>query len=184
MKSGSASTPRISAAIARSTFSVAVGLLLFLVCLTGESALAADEPTLVTKTKEAAQETTTAVAQAGRSAADQAEQLWQRIDAARLKNRTPDEIVAWAIMGTLVGGLAGMLTSLKPSGLGNLGRLLLGLAGASLGGIVVRLTTLDFGWGPVLIRYEELVFSLLGAILLLVLARFIRSRSKKPSPKT
>ncbi len=184
MKPGSASTHRISTAIARSTFSVAVGLLLVLVCFTGESALAADEPALVTKTKEAAQETTAAVAQAGRSAADQAEQLWQRIDAARLKNRTPDEIVAWAIMGTLVGGLAGMLTSLKPSGLGNLGRLLLGLAGASLGGIVVRLTTLDFGWGPVLIRYEELVFSLLGAILLLVLARFIRSRSKKQTPKT
>jgi uncharacterized membrane protein YeaQ/YmgE (transglycosylase-associated protein family) len=145
--------------------------------------MAADEPGLVTKTKDAAQETTAAVSQAGRSVADQAEQLWQRIDSARLKNRTPDELVAWVIMGVLVGAVAGMMTSLKPTGLGKLGRLLLGLVGAFLGGIFVRATRLDFGWGPVLIRYEELAFSLLGSILLLILARFVRSLSKKQVPK-
>ncbi len=163
---------------------LAAGLLLVFTCLAGRPALAADEPGLVTKTKETAQETTAAVAQAGRSAADEADQLWQRIDAARLKNRTPDEMAAWVIMGVLVGALAGMMTSLKPTGLGKLGRLLLGLSGAFLGGIVVRVTQLDFGWGPVLIRYEELAFSLFGAIVLLLLARFIRSRSQKQVPKT
>jgi uncharacterized membrane protein YeaQ/YmgE (transglycosylase-associated protein family) len=157
---------------------------LFLIGFLTWPALGADEPTLATKTKEVAQETTEAVTEAGRSAADQAEQLWQRIDAARLKNRTPDEIVAWVIMGVLVGALAGSMTSLKPTGLGKLGRLLLGLAGAFLGGIVVRVTGLDFGWGPVLIRYEELAFALAGAILLLVLARLLRSRSKVQVPKT
>jgi uncharacterized membrane protein YeaQ/YmgE (transglycosylase-associated protein family) len=184
MKHTVASSHRTLAAFSRCAFPVTVGLLLALACLTGGPALAADEPGLVTKTKEAAQETSAAVAQAGRSAADKAEQLWRRIDAARLKNRTRDEIVAWVIMGVLVGALAGMMTSLKPTGLGKLGRLLLGLAGAFLGGIVVRVTGLDFGWGPVLIRYEELAFSLIGAILLLVLARFIRSRSRKQGPKT
>ena len=179
-----ASSNRTLAAFSRCVFPVAGKLLLILACLTGGPVLAAEEPGLVTKTKEVAQETTAAVTQAGRSAAVQAEELWQRIDAARLKNRTPDEMVAWVIMGVLVGALAGMMTSLKPTGLGKLGRLLLGLAGASLGGIVVRLTGLNFGWGPVLIRYEDLAFSLLGAILLLVLARLVRSRSKKQVPKT
>jgi len=147
---------------------------MFLICLIASPAVGADD--VVTKTKDA-------VSKAGRSAADQAEQLWKQIDAARLKNRTPDEIVAWVIMGVLVGAVAGMMTSLKPSGLGNVGRLLLGLAGAFLGGIVLRVSRLDFGWGPVLIRYEELAFSLLGAILLLVIAKFIRSRSRKQVPK-
>ncbi len=107
--------------------------------------------------------------------------LWKSIDGQRLKNRTPDQIVAWCIMGALVGAVAGMATSLKTTGLGKVGRLLLGLAGAFVGGIVVSATGVDFGWGPVLIRYEELLFSFAGAILLIVFSRLIRSRFKKPS---
>jgi len=169
--------------ISRRALAVAGGLLLVLAC-PASPALGADEPGLVTKSKEVVQDTTAAVDQAGRAAANQAGQLWQRIDAARLKNRTPDEIVAWVIVGLLVGGLAGMMTPLKPTGLGKLGRLLLGLAGAFLGGIVVSVTKLDFGWGPVLIRYEELVASLIGAIVLILLVKFLCSRSKKQAPKT
>ena len=145
--------------------------IVFLICWTVLPAVGADEPAVVTKTKEA-------VTKAGRSAADQVEQLWNKIDAARLKNRTKDEIVAWVIMGALVGAVAGMMTNLKPSGLGKAGRLLLGLTGAFLGGIVLRVSKLDFGWGVAIIRYEELTFSLVGAILLLMGSKFLRSRSK------
>jgi uncharacterized membrane protein YeaQ/YmgE (transglycosylase-associated protein family) len=115
----------------------------------------------------------------GRSAEKTLEDLWKSIDEQRLKNRTPDQIVAWVIMGVLVGALAGMATSLKTTGLGKAGRLLLGLAGAFIGGIVAHVTRIDFGWGPVLIRYEDLLFSLVGALLLIVIGRFLRSRSKK-----
>jgi uncharacterized membrane protein YeaQ/YmgE (transglycosylase-associated protein family) len=175
---------RIPAASQRYALPTVGSLLVLLASLTGGTALGADDPGLVTKTKEAAQETTTAVEKAGRAAADQAGRFWQSIDAARLKNRTPDEIVAWVIMGTLVAGLAGMMTSLKPTGMGKLGRLALGLAGAALGGIAVRVAKLDFGWGPVLIRYEELLVSLIGAVILIVVARIVRSRSKKQVPKS
>ena len=151
---------------------------------------AADEPGVVDKTKVAvqdAEEKATAAAkdakasveEAGRSAAHSLENLWSRVDESRLKNRTRDEIVAWGIMGVLVGAVAGMFTSLKTSGLGKVGRLLLGLAGALLGGMVVHVAEINFDWGPVLIRYEELLFSLAGAVLLVVLGRFIRSKSKK-----
>jgi hypothetical protein len=97
---------------------------------------AADEPGLTEKAKEAARETAGTLEKAGNTAADTAKDLWQRIDAARLKNRTKDELVAWVIMGVLVGvgAVAGMMTPLKPTGLGKLGRLGLGLVGAFIGG--------------------------------------------------
>ena len=93
---------------------------------------------------------------------DKIEVLWQRIDERRLKNRTPDELVAWALMGLLVGGMlyrfgrGGQVTSV-----------LLGLVGAFLGGIVAHVGQLNFGLGPVLITYEDLICSLAGGLLIL-----------------
>jgi uncharacterized membrane protein YeaQ/YmgE (transglycosylase-associated protein family) len=139
----------------------------------------AEEPGIGQKAEDAARQTTAAVEKAGTAAADTAQDLWQRIDAARLKNRTPDELVAWVIIGVLVGAVAGMITPFKPTGSGRLGRLAFGLAGAFLGGILVNVFKVDFGWGPVLIRYEELFFSLVGAIVILLLGKFISSRMKK-----
>ena len=101
------------------------------------------------------------------------------MDEARLEHRGRDEIAAWVIMGVLVGAVAGMMTSLKTSGLGKVGRLLLGLGGALIGGLVVQSAQINFGWGPVMIRYEELLFSFLGAIALIVVGRYIRFRAQK-----
>ena len=154
---------------------------------------AGDAPGVVEKTKETVKDATAAVQgaakdakesvqDAGRAVGKSFENLWQRVDESRLKHRNRDEIVAWVIMGVLVGAVAGMFTSLKSTGAGKVGRLFLGLAGAFIGGLVVKLAQINFGWGPVLIRYEELLFSLIGAIVLLVVARLIRSAArKKPS---
>ena len=128
------------------------------------------------KTKATVAEMTDAVKDAGHSAADSFKSLWSRAD---FTNRTRDEIVAWVIMGVLVGSVAGMFTGLKTSGAGRLGRLMLGLGGALLGGTVVHVARLDFGWGPVLVRYEELLFSLAGAVFLIVVARLIHSSATK-----
>ena len=150
--------------------------------LFGHPLLAADAAGVGEKAKEVVRETSMAMENAGTTAADSATELWQRIDEARLKNRTPDELVAWVIMGVLVGAVAGMMTSLKPTGLGQIGRLVLGLAGAFLGGIVAHVGHFDFGWGPVLIRYEELFFSLVGAILIVAAGKILRYRIKRKSP--
>lgn len=120
-----------------------------------------------------------AVDEAGKAVSNTANSVWQSIEAARLKNRTPDEIVAFFIMGILAGAVAGAMSSIKSTGWGTGGRLLLGLAGAFLGGIVIHLHHFDFGLGPVLITYEELLFSLVGAIILLFLGRFVYSKMKK-----
>ncbi len=131
-----------------------------------------------TAVQDAANEAKESVQDAGRSVETRFENLWKRVDESRLKNRNRDEIVAWIIMGVLVGSVAGMMTALKTTGLGKVGRLLLGLAGAFLGGIIVHLTKADFGMGPVMIRYEELLFAFIGAVVLIVLGRFIGANSK------
>jgi uncharacterized membrane protein YeaQ/YmgE (transglycosylase-associated protein family) len=130
--------------------------------------------------QEAAKDAKETVQDAGRTVGKSFEDLWQRADANRLKNRKPDEIVAWVIMGILVGAVAGLMAPLGTAGLGKLGRLLLGLAGAFVGGMIVNVGRIDFGMGPVLIRYEELLFSMLGAIALILVARMIGLLGEKP----
>jgi uncharacterized membrane protein YeaQ/YmgE (transglycosylase-associated protein family) len=160
---------------------------------------AAEEPGVVDRTKAVVEDTKTkvkdatlavegaakevkdSVQDASRAVGSSFENLWRRVSDSRLQKRTRDEIVAWAIMGVLVGAVAGMMTTLKTSGLGKVGRLMLGLAGAFVGGMIVHVGRIDFGLGPVLIRYEELLFSLVGAVLLVIVARLFRSGAKKKS---
>ena len=161
-----------------------------LVTLVAYPLFAADEPSLADKAKQAGTEAKEAVGgavndaknaikDASESAERSLENIWKRIDTQRLKNRTPDQIVAWVIMGVLVGAVAGMAAGLKSTGLGKLGALMLGLVGASIGGIIVQVGRLDFGWGPVLIRYEELLFSFVGALFLIAVGKYLRSKSRK-----
>ncbi len=188
------STPQTAKYSSDKLSSVALLCLLVFLFLSNLTAMAEDEPTLADKAKaranetkeaitEAAQDTKKAAVGAGQATAESFENLWRRVDESRIKNRSRDEIVAWVIMGALVSAVAGALTSLKNSGLGKVGRLLLGLGGALIGGMVVRVAQINFGWGPVLIRYEDLLFSLLGAIVLIFVGRLLRSSSKKPSDK-
>ncbi len=107
------------------------------------------------------------IQETGQAAVNKIQVLWQKIDERRLKNRTADQIVAWVIMGSLVGGLLyrfgkrGQVTSI-----------VLGLVGAFIGGIVANVSQLSLGLGPVLITYEDLLFTLLGGVLIICGARW------------
>jgi uncharacterized membrane protein YeaQ/YmgE (transglycosylase-associated protein family) len=126
----------------------------------------------------AATQATQAIQDTGQAALNNVELLWQRIDEKRLKNRTPDELVAWALMGLLVGGLIFRLTKM-----GQGSTVLLGLAGAFLGGIVANVFQLNLGLGPVLIRYEDLICSFIGGFVLLYAWHWIKQRAAhKPEP--
>jgi hypothetical protein len=108
---------------------------------------------------------------------DNIQLLWTRIDEKRLMNRTPDELVAWAIMGILVGILL-----FQTGRLGRWASVLVGLAGAFLGGIVANVMQVDLGLGPVLIRYEELICSLLGGLAFLFIVMWARKRKLAKAP--
>jgi uncharacterized membrane protein YeaQ/YmgE (transglycosylase-associated protein family) len=117
------------------------------------------------------------VTEAGQAAEAKMQELWRRMDEQRLKNRTPDQLVAWIIMGLLAGGLIHQLSKLK-----KVVTLVLGLAGAFVGGMVANVIPLDLGLGPVLIRYEDLLASLIGGVLLVLGVRWFASR-KSQSPQ-
>jgi uncharacterized membrane protein YeaQ/YmgE (transglycosylase-associated protein family) len=144
----------------------------------------ATNPSTAQRVGTAATEATQAIQDTSQAAMNNIELLWQRIDEKRLKNRTPDELVAWALMGLLVGGLIYRITKL-----GQGATVLLGLAGAFLGGIVANILQLNLGLGPVLIRYEDLICSFIGGFVLLYAWYWFKKRSapkpteaKKPAP--
>ena len=101
----------------------------------------------------------------------------------RLINREPADILAWVFMGMLVGALAGTFSPLGTTLIARFLRLLLGLLGAFIGGMVVRIGDIDFGWPIIEIPLVELLFSLLGAIALVALLRgggkYLKHRARR-----
>ena len=158
----------------------------FAVCL-AVLAVCAAQPTLSAETSSApitervsaaAADAEKKVEAAGKEAADKLEQLWQRIDERRLKNRTRDELVAWVLMGLLVAAILHRISKLNL-----LTNCVLGLAGAFAGGMAAHVTQFNIGLGPVLIRYEDLICAIVGSLLLLVLVRWFMSRRKPKEAK-
>jgi len=161
------------------TFSIVIVVALSLLWGWPGTAVLAAEKSITDSVEQAAKDAQKSVEDAGKTAADKIDQLWQTIEGQRIKNRTPDEIVAWVIMGILVGGLAGTFSAYGTSGVGRFVNLIFGLIGAFIGGVLASLTHLDLGWGPVLIRYEELLLSFVGAAVIVLFARWMRNRSGK-----
>jgi uncharacterized membrane protein YeaQ/YmgE (transglycosylase-associated protein family) len=127
----------------------------------------------------AAQDTKVALQEASATAVNKIDEIWRRVDEGRLKNRTRDEVAAWIIVGLLVDNVISLF-SVKPSTLGQrLGKVLVGLVGAFIGGIVTHVWQLDFGMGPVLIRYEDLLISFIGGLVLVMGVHFLVRRKHK-----
>lgn len=120
-------------------------------------------------------------ASASRKSSEAVSTLQSRISDNSPLNRTRDENVAFVLMGVLVGSAAGMFSKVGCTGLGMAGRLGLGLGGAFIGGMVVRVAQINFGWGTVTMGYEELLFSFLGAVFIVAVSRGIQHKMKKKS---
>jgi len=158
------------------------GLLLILACgalLLAIRASAADDKTLGDRVNAVAEEAKEGLQAVGRSAEDAVETVWGRIDEKRLKNRNRDEIVAWLMMGMLAVGMAGLMSILRETSWQRFSNVMLGLFGALLGGFAANLAKIDLGMGPILISYEDLLFSLGGGLLLIFLVRFALARKQK-----
>jgi uncharacterized membrane protein YeaQ/YmgE (transglycosylase-associated protein family) len=142
-------------------------------CIIGGQELCAAE-SVGDKVGAAADSAGQAVTDTAQAVESEFQDLWRRIDEQRLKNRTPDQLVAWVIMGLLVGALIHRFSRFK-----ELTTLALGLIGAFLGGIIANVTQLNLGMGPVLIRYEDLVLALAGGVIFVLAAGWISWRRSR-----
>ncbi|MBV8173176.1 MAG: GlsB/YeaQ/YmgE family stress response membrane protein [Verrucomicrobia bacterium] len=97
------------------------------------------------------------------------------------------QIIVWIIVGGFAGTLAGRVVTLKKEGLGRWMNLLVGMAGAVIGGELFRLFKIDFGLGELKVTFEDLIAAFLGSLLVILILRIIaRTRAKaaeKPRPK-
>lgn len=150
-------------------------VILFLLVLSVPS-LAQDTTSTTQKSKEAVSQSTKAVS-------DGVSTLQTKISDNSPLNRTRDENVAFVLMGVLVASVAGMFSKVGCTVLGIAGRLALGLGGAFIGGMVVRVAEIDFEWGTVTMGYEELLFSLLGAVAIVAVSRGIQYQMRKKKSK-
>jgi uncharacterized membrane protein YeaQ/YmgE (transglycosylase-associated protein family) len=125
-----------------------------------------------------------AVNESAQAVAEGFSELQNRMTENRLANRTSDEIVAFVLMGVLVASITGMFSKTRGSGLDIMGRLGLGLCGAFVGGMLVRIVPIDYEWGEVVLTYEEFLFSLLGAIVIIILPLLIKQLMKSRKAKS
>lgn len=102
----------------------------------------------------------------------------KRVEENRLTNQTRDQVVAWAVIGLLVGGVAGTLLTLNTKGFGGLGNVALGLIGSYIGGLIVRVTRIDLGWGETVIRYDQAMIALICALVMVLGYRFLSWRRR------
>ena len=91
------------------------------------------------------------------------------------------EIVNWIIVGVIAGGLVGALLTGKREGYGWFKNLGMGLIGGLVGGFLfIKLIKLDYGMSKVSISLQDLVATILGTLLVLLLFKlFGKKKAKK-----
>ena len=143
----------------------------------------ADDTNIVQQTKSALANAGDATKSALQNAGDEAkagiDDLKDRAVDSSPNHYSAGELAALVIIGLAVSAIAGMLTNLRATFMGNVGRLLLGLAGAFIGAFLLRFTGLKLDLGSLVIKYDEVVFAFGGAILLLGVGRLLGFKSRK-----
>ena len=78
-----------------------------------------------------------------------------------------DQLVVWIVVGLIGGGLAGALISWDREGFGLFRNLVLGLAGALIGGLLFRVFGILPSLDKIAISLRDLVAAVLGSFLVL-----------------
>lgn len=79
---------------------------------------------------------------------------------------TLGQLLVWLIIGALVGTLVGRLVSNRKRGFGWVNNLVLGIAGALVGGILFDLLDITIG-GDIVLTFTDFVAAFVGALLIL-----------------
>jgi uncharacterized membrane protein YeaQ/YmgE (transglycosylase-associated protein family) len=85
-----------------------------------------------------------------------------------------DELVVWIVVGLIGGGLAGFLATWERRGFGLARNLVLGLAGAVVGGLLFHLLNILPGLDKVAISLRDIVAALVGSLIVLTSLRLVR----------
>jgi uncharacterized membrane protein YeaQ/YmgE (transglycosylase-associated protein family) len=93
------------------------------------------------------------------------------------------EIIVWIIVGGFAGTLAGRAVTLKKEGLGRWMNLLVGMAGAVIGGELFRLFRIDLGLGQLKVTFEDLIAAFLGSLLVIFVWRILARTKAKGAKK-
>jgi uncharacterized membrane protein YeaQ/YmgE (transglycosylase-associated protein family) len=93
------------------------------------------------------------------------------------------ELIVWILVGGFAGTLAGRAATLKKEGLGRWTNLLVGMAGAVIGGELFRLLGIDCGLGQLKVTFEDLIAAFLGSLLVIVAWRFIAKTQAQNAQK-
>jgi uncharacterized membrane protein YeaQ/YmgE (transglycosylase-associated protein family) len=100
---------------------------------------------------------------------------------------TTSTIIVWLIIGALAGTLTGRVVTFSKQGLGFWTHMLLGMAGALLGGLVFWLFKIDLGLGEIRVSLEDLVAAIIGSLICVVAwrvwSRFAPAKSVEDKTK-
>jgi uncharacterized membrane protein YeaQ/YmgE (transglycosylase-associated protein family) len=100
---------------------------------------------------------------------------------------TLDELAVWVVIGLIGGALAGAVTTWERKGYGLVRNLLLGLAGALVGGLLFRLLDIWPGLARFSISLREIVAAFIGSLIVLVALYVVRrfaSRRQETLPES
>ena len=78
-----------------------------------------------------------------------------------------DQVIVWIVVGLLGGGIAGALMTWERGGFGLWKNLALGLTGAIIGGLLVRIFGIWPGLGKIAISLRDIVSAVVGSLLVL-----------------
>lgn len=88
---------------------------------------------------------------------------------------TVAQIIVWIIVGGLAGSVAGMLTRRGRDGLDRLLNLVLGMAGAVVGGWLFQLFDINLGvLSEIAVTFDQVIAAVLGSLLILLIVYFIQ----------
>ena len=94
---------------------------------------------------------------------------------------TVSQFIVWLVVGGVAGTLAGMLVTFKKKGLGRWTNLGVGMVGALIGGLVLRVFKINLGLGE--IKIEDLIAAFFGSLLFVAVWWLVAKFRGRKKPK-
>ncbi len=89
-------------------------------------------------------------------------------------NITMDQLIVWLVIGGIAGFIVGLIVKGKKKGFGFFTNLLIGMTGAVVGGFIFDLLDIRLGFGRLVLSIDDLIATIAGAFILLIILSIIR----------